>query len=103
MGKAAPTATEYLLKEAQAFRQFCPDVSFAIVEARDERAELVFTEGCLGGWGENRWALAGSLGLGKKDVCAYCQEAFLVWAGQLGLCACIGPEDEICRLLVAKH
>lgn len=103
MGKAQPTAAEYLLKEVQAFKQFYPDVSFAIVEAMDERAELVFTKGCLGGWGTDSWALAKSLGLTKEDVCAYCQEAFLVWAGQLGLRACIGlEEDETCRLSVLK-
>ncbi len=100
MGKAKPAAAEYLLKEAQAFREFYPDVSFTIVAAGVERAELIFTGGCLGGWGEDRWALARSLGLTKKDVCAYCRESFLVWAEQLGLHACIGPEeDETCRLL----
>ncbi|MEE8470597.1 MAG: hypothetical protein V3S51_04635 [Dehalococcoidia bacterium] len=103
MDKATPTAAEYLLKEAHAFKQFYPEVSFTVAEASDERAELVFTEGCLGGAGRDRWVLARSLGLTKEDVCAYCQEAFSVWAGQLSLCACIGPEDEICRLLVVKR
>jgi hypothetical protein len=103
MGKAQPTAAEYLLKEAQAFRQFYPDVAFAIVEAREERAELVFIEGCLGGWGADHWALARSLGLTKERVCAYCQEAFLIWAGQLGIHVSIGSEEEgTCRLRVVR-
>lgn len=103
MGQAQPAAGEYLLKEVQALRQFYPDVAFTIVEAREERAGLVFTEGCLGGWGAQRWALAQKLGLAKEEVCAYCQEAFAVWAGQLGLRARIGPEENrACRLLVVK-
>ena len=104
MGKAKPNAMEYLLKEAEAFQQFYPDVSFKIVEAGDERAELVFTEGCLGGWGTDRWALARHLNLAKDDICAYCQEAFLIWAEQLGLSAQIGPKnDTTCRLMVLKR
>jgi hypothetical protein len=104
MGKAKPNAMEYLLKETEAFQQFYPDVSFKIVEAGDERAELVFTEGCLGGWGTDRWALARHLNLAKDDICAYCQEAFLIWAEQLGLSAQIGPKnDATCRLLVLKR
>ncbi len=104
MGKARPGAAEYLLKEAQAFKQFYPDVSFTMVGAGDKRAELVFTEGCLGGWGPDSWALARSLGLSKKDICAYCQESFLVWAEQLGLFVRIGPEEDgSCRLNVVKR
>ena len=104
MRKAKPNAIEYLLKETEAFQQFYPDVSFKIVEAGDERAELVFTEGCLGGWGADRWAPARSLGLTKKDICPYCQESFLVWAEQLGLFVRIGPEgDGSCRLLVRRR
>jgi len=100
MGKAEPSAREYLLKETQAFKQFYPEVSFEMLEADDERAELVFTSGCLGGWGLDRWALARSLGLTKKDVCAYCRESFGVWTEQLSLRTYIGPEaDESCRLL----
>ncbi len=48
MGKDKPNATEYLLKETTAFREFYPEVSFEIVESGEARAELVFTEGCLG-------------------------------------------------------
>ncbi len=104
MGKAQPNAVEYLLKEARAFREFYPEVSFEIVESGDARAELVFTEGCLGGWGRDPWAMARNLGLSKKDICAYCRESFRVWAGPLGLRTDIGPDkDENCRLLVLKH
>ncbi|MBI3040517.1 MAG: hypothetical protein HYY80_02500 [Chloroflexi bacterium] len=104
MGKARPDTREYLRKEAEAFQRFYPEVSFELVEAGDERAELVFTGGCLGGWGKDRWALARQLHLAKEDVCAYCQEAFRVWAEQLGLSTQIGPKDDTtCRLLVLKH
>ncbi len=104
MGKAKPNAAEYLLKEAQAFREFYPEVSFKVVESGDARAELVFTEGCLGGWGTDRWALARHLSLVRDDICAYCRESFLTWAEQLGLSAQIGPKnDTTCYLLVLKR
>ena len=103
MGKTKPNAMEYLLKETEAFREFYPDVSFKIVEAGDERAELVFTKNCLGGWGTDRWALARHLSLARDDICAYCWESFLIWAEQLGLSAQIGPKnDTTCYLLVRK-
>ena len=103
MGKAKPNAIEYLLKEAEAFHQFYPGVSFEIIEAADERAGLVFTEGCLGGWGTDRWAVARNLGLSKKDICADCRESFRVWTQPLGLRADIAPKkDGNCRLYVTK-
>jgi len=103
MGKAKPNAIEYLLKEAEAFHQFYPDVSFKIIEVEDERAGLVFTEGCLGGWGTDRWAVARNLGLSKKDICAYCRESFRLWTQLLGLRADIVPKkDGNCRLQVTK-
>ncbi len=101
IGKAKPSAMEYLLKEAEAFRGFYPEVSFEVVESGDARAELVFTDGCLGGWGRDPWAVARNLGLSKKDICAYCQESFRVWTRPLGLRADMGPKkDENCRLRV---
>ncbi len=104
MGKARPDAAEYLLKEAQAFREFYPEVSFKVVASGEARAELVFTDGCLGGWGRDPWAVARNLGLSKKDICAYCRESFRVWTEQLGLSAQIGPENDTpCRLLVLKR
>ena len=104
MGKVEPTAAEYLLKEAKAFREFYPEVSFEVVESADTSAKLVFTDGCLGGWGRDQWAIARSLGLSKKDICAYCREAFRVWAEPLGLHTDIGPDNyEKCRLLVTKQ
>lgn len=101
MKAATPGAAEYLLKETEAFRRFYPDVEFEIVKAGKEKAELVFSRGCLGGWGEDPWMLARSLQLTKDDVCGYCRESFLVWARQLGLTVDIGPgEDGTCRLCV---
>lgn len=101
--QAQPNAAEYLLREAQAFGEFYPDVSFTIVASGENRAELIFTRGCLGGWGQNPWALASSLSLTREDVCAYCREAFRVWAEQVGLSARIGPEEGgNCRLCVTK-
>lgn len=103
MKKARPGAAEYLRKEARAFGQFYPAVSFTIVAAGDDRAELIFSKGCLGGWGHDPWALARSLGLTQRDVCAYCRESFRVWAEQLGLSVHIGPEkDRSCRLCVTQ-
>lgn len=104
MGKAMPSASEYLLKDAQALGQLYPEVCFSVEEAEDDWAQLVFREGCLGGWGKHPWGLATSLGLTKEEVCSYCQEAFSVWAEQLRLQASIGPDrDESCRLVVIKE
>ncbi|GEM_PF-1259911 len=103
MGKANPNAAEYLLKEAKAFREFYPEMSFEVVESGDARAELVFTDGCLGGWGRDPWAIARNLSLSKKDICTYCREAFRIWTQPLGLRTDIGPKkDENCRLCVTK-
>ena len=103
MGQDSPGAGEYLRKEAGAFRSFYPEVSFDVVKSGKEAAELVFTRGCLGGWGKDQWAAAGSLGLSKEDVCRYCREAFRVWAAQLGLRADLEPcVDNACRLRVTK-
>ncbi len=103
MGKARPSAEEYLLRETQAFRQFYPDISFEIAEAGDEKAELVFTDGCLGSGRADNWALAKSLGLTKQDICAYCRESFLIWAEQMGLATRIGPDKGgTCRLQVLR-
>ncbi len=103
MGQDRPNAAEYLLKEAEAFSEFYPEVSFEVVESGDARAELVFTDGCLGGWGRDSWAMARNLGLSKKDICAYCRESFRVWTQPLGLRADIAPKkDGNCRLYVAK-
>ena len=101
MKKEAPGAGEYLLKEARAFRTLYPDVSFTVAKEGETESELVFTRGCLGGWGKDPWVVAKSVGLAKTDVCRYCREAFRIWAGQMGLIADIGPENESsCRLRV---
>ncbi|MBI4286648.1 MAG: hypothetical protein HY670_12235 [Chloroflexi bacterium] len=102
-GKDAPGAGEYLRREAQAVQEFYPGVSFRVVTDSDDQAELVFTDGCLGGSGQNRWGIARSFGLTKRQICRYCGEAFAIWARQLGLSARIGPEGEGgCRLHVTR-
>ncbi len=104
MGSSSPNAKEYLLKEAEAFRCFYPEVVFKITEAKEDKAELLFIKGCLGGWGEDLWRLAHSLSLSRKDVCAYCHESFSIWTKQLNLKVHIGPRgDKICRLQVIKE
>lgn len=92
MGKAAPTAGEYLLKEAESFRTFYPGVRFEMGGVEDEQAELTFTEGCLGGWGKDPWRMARELDLPKGYVCRYCRAAFRIWANQLRLDACPEPQ-----------
>ncbi|MBI2287659.1 MAG: hypothetical protein HYY41_03250 [Chloroflexi bacterium] len=93
MGKAKPTAEEYLLKEAEAFRILYPEVVFTVAKLSDHEAELIFTSGgCLGGWGKKQWAMAQSLGIGKGHVCRYCRQAFRTWAKQLGIQACPEPQ-----------
>ncbi len=101
MGKTDPTVSEYLAKEIEAFRTLYPEVAFELVKSSDEEAELIFTQGCLGGWGRNQWAMARSLGLGKGHVCRYCRQAFRAWASQLGLQVCPEPQtNDTCVLLV---
>lgn len=103
MRKADPTAKEYLLKEAEAFGTLYPEVGFELMKPDDNEAELVFTKGCLGGWGKDQWATARSLGLGKGHVCRYCRESFRAWSNQLGLHACPEPrKDGTCLLRVRK-
>ena len=103
MGKAAPTATEYLLKEVAAFKILYPEVIFRLGKLSDEEAELVFTGGCLGGWGKEQWAVARNLDLLKGDVCRYCRESFRTWARQLGLETFQYPKaNGICVLMVRK-
>jgi len=104
MKKAAPDAGEYLQKEAEAFRCFYPEVGFEVVQAEKDRAELNMNDGCLGGWGKERWAIARSFGLTQLDVCRYCFEAFRVWAKQLGLRTVIGlqPDGKHCILRASR-
>ncbi|MBI4186128.1 MAG: hypothetical protein HY530_01305 [Chloroflexi bacterium] len=105
MGTATPTAREYLLKEAEAFETLYPEVVFKLSKLQDDRAELVFIQGCLGGWGKDQWAMARKLGLGKGHVCRYCRQSFRIWASQLGLEACPEPQSDrtTCILRVRIH
>ncbi len=102
IGKTDPTAAEYFAKEVEAFGTLYPEVTFELAKVSDEEAELIFTRGsCLGGWGRNQWAMAGSLGLDKGHVCRYCRQSFRTWVSQLGLQACPEPQtNETCVLRV---
>ena len=104
MGKTAPTAWEYMLKEVEAFHTLYPEVSFQLNQLSDDEPELIFAIGCcLGGWGRNQWGMANRAGLGKSHVCRYCRQAFRVWSDQLSLCAL--PEPQVngsCILRVEK-
>ncbi|MBI2847590.1 MAG: hypothetical protein HYX83_00280, partial [Chloroflexi bacterium] len=103
MGKPNPTAAEYLLKEAEAFRILYPEVSFKVAKLNAEESQLVFTRGCLGGWGKDQWSMARGSGLGKGHVCRYCREAFRVWSRQIGLETCPEPRtDGTCTLQVKR-
>ncbi len=100
MSKEKPTKKEYLQKEMEAMRVLFPWMKMKLVEISPHRVELHFIGGCVGGWGEDRWALARSLGLDRWDVCRYCGEAFKVWAKQLGLKAAPHPaKDGSCKLI----
>jgi hypothetical protein len=95
MRKENPTASEYLLKEAKALQTFFPESHFDIVRDDDDIANLIFRPGgCAGGWGEDQWGTAHSLGLGKGHVCRYCREAFRSWSAQLGLTALPIPQTD---------
>ncbi len=94
MGTPAPTAKEYLLHEAAAFDVLYPRVGYELGDLGDQEATLVFTRGCLGGWGKNQWRVAKSLGLGKGHVCRYCRQAFRSWSSQLGLESLPEPQPD---------
>jgi len=103
MGSERPGADQYLDREAEAFATLYPEVSFERAEWSSSRAVLLFTRGCLGGWGRDRWATARSLGLDPADVCRYCAEAFRLWAAQLGLAAEHECDLEgLCRLIATR-
>ena len=102
MGKATPTAKEYLLKEAEACGTLWPEVTFKLGTLTNKEATLTFTEGCLGGWGRNQWRMASNMGLSKKDVCRYCRQAFLAWASQLSLQVCPEPQTNGTCVLMAS-
>lgn len=102
MGKPDPTPLEYLHKEAAALANFYPWVKASARRAAPGRAEFLLSEGCLAGWGEDRWAIATSLGLSRQDVCRYCSEAFRVWGEQMDLKVSITPlSDGTCLLSAA--
>lgn len=99
MDTDSAAADSYLLKEAAAIAILFPWVHVVPGRMTPQRAELTFSGGCLGGYGEDRWALARSLGLGRTAVCRYCSEAFKVWGKQLGLkIACHPQRDGTCKL-----
>lgn len=100
LGKQEPNAAEYLGREADAFHCFYPEVTFEVTRSDKDGAELVFTGGCLGGWGDTPWALAAGFGLVREDICRYCRAAFRLWAGQLGLLAAIGPSRNGARCVL---
>ena len=85
MGCHAPGVDEYLLKEMDSMSRLFPWIKAVQADISPDEGEVVFAQGCLGGWGENRFALARSLGLNRSAVCRYCAEACLVWGAQLGL------------------
>lgn len=101
IGLEKPTVAQYFAKEMDAFRLLYPRVVFQVETVSDDYAALLFTSGCLGGWGRNQWELANSLGLSKGLVCRYCRESFRVWSAQLGLDALPRPQaDNTCHFEV---
>jgi len=103
MGKDNPRALEYLLKEARAIAMFYPWVKASARRVAARRGEMVIADGCLAGWGDDRWAIARGLGLTREEVCRYCNEAFRVWGEQLGLDVSLTPQpDDTCVLSAAE-
>ncbi len=94
MGKPDPDPLEYLQKEARAVAIFYPWIKGTPRLVAPGRAEMTICEGCLAGWAEDRWGLSRSLGLSREDVCRYCQEAFRVWGGQIGLDVTLSPQND---------
>ena len=85
MGSGSPGADEYLAKEEEAFASLFPWIIVHYEHMSSGVAEVVLSGGCLGGWGENRFTLARSLGLNRSALCRYCIEACRAWGEQLGL------------------
>ncbi|MBI4216974.1 MAG: hypothetical protein HY687_06255 [Chloroflexi bacterium] len=103
MGTMSPSADSYLLKEMTAMATLFPWVRIEPGELTAERGVITMRDGCCGGYGNNRWRLARSLGLDKTQVCRYCGEAFKVWGSQLKLKVAPHPQrDESCKLRAAR-
>ncbi|MDO8691718.1 MAG: hypothetical protein Q7R39_17225, partial [Dehalococcoidia bacterium] len=102
MGQERPTPLEYLRKEAKAMATLYPWIKRTARQVAPGTAEMMICNGCLAGWGGDRWALSRSLGLSQVQVCQYCQEAFAVWGRQLGLDVTLTPRvDGTCVLRAA--
>lgn len=100
MGKETPSLREYMEKEAEAFTVLYPWLKLEVKEVSPDRIEIHFKGGCLAGWDADRWSVARSFGIDKKDVCRYCGQAFKAWSRQLGLKAAPHPaRDWSCKLV----
>ena len=103
MGIEIPDADNYLLKEIAAVGTLFPWVKVTHGRMASGQGEITFSGGCLGGYGEDRWALAEKLGLDQTTVCEYCAEAFKVWGRQLALTVTPFPGNKgTCRLRATK-
>lgn len=103
MGAPDPDPLIYLRKEARAMSVLYPWIKASPHRVGRQGAELAICDGCLAGWGQDRWALSRSLGLSPDHVCRYCQEAFRVWGQQLNLNVTLTPqEDGSCLLRAAR-
>lgn len=100
MGKRNPNPSEYVQREALAMKTLFPGVDFQASLGDGRAAEIVFTRGCLGTWGEESWLTARKWGLTPEEVCSYCQEAFRLWASALELEAEMTPGREGCFMRV---
>ena len=99
MGKPDPSPEEYIRREIEAAQVLFPEVEMQWAGASDGHAEAHFVEGCPGGWGKDRWAVARRQSLEPADVCAYCRSAFQTWGTALGLWVTTNPQpDGTCRL-----
>ncbi len=85
MGCTSPGTDDYLEREEEAMRSLFPWLKIRHESMSADEASVEISGGCLGGWGENRFALARSLGLNRSALCRYCQEACKVWGEQLSL------------------
>jgi len=103
MRRSHPTAREYVLREAEAFKTLYPAVTFSTGKLTDHEAELLFPKGCcLGGWGKEQWSVAKSVGVDKDSFCRYCNQAFRSWAEQLCLEAHTEPHPDGACVLRAR-
>ncbi len=92
--KDRPTPQDYVARELEACPPLFPEVKMESGKSTEDTAELIFVDGCPGGWGKDKWSIGKRWGLTDSDICRYCTAAFAIWGRQLGLNIVHKPQSD---------